>query len=87
MSNKSILSPTLFSIYVDDLIKEIIDSNTGAICGNSNTSILAYADDIALISNTHNSMQILINKCSDFGDKWCIKFNGNKSKAMFFEAK
>ena len=82
-----ILSPTLFSIYMNDLIKEIIKSNTGAICGSANTSILAYADDLALITQSHISMQELLNTCSRFGDHWCIKFNSNKSKVMRFEAR
>ena len=44
------LSPTLFSIYLNDLAKETKDMGPGVSLDDINISILLYADDIVLIS-------------------------------------
>lgn len=41
------LSPTLFSIYVNDLAEDIKRLNAGVDIDDLNISILLYADDIA----------------------------------------
>ncbi|CAC5415021.1 unnamed protein product [Mytilus coruscus] len=43
------LSPTFFSIFINDLVQEVKDLDLGVSIGNSNLSIMLYADDIVLI--------------------------------------
>ena len=43
------LSPTLFSLFINDLAKEIKASGYGITVGNDKVPILLYADDIALL--------------------------------------
>ena len=45
-------SPTLFSIFIDDLVKEINSLGLGINVVDTKVSIFLYADDIALISLT-----------------------------------
>ena len=52
-----ILSPSLFQIFIDDLIHECINENVGAEFKNLNISIIVYADDIILISPTDSYLQ------------------------------
>ena len=40
------LLPTLFSIFIDDLVDEINEHGLGVNIGDSKLSILLYADDI-----------------------------------------
>ena len=71
------ISATLFAIYINDLVKEIRDSNVGI---NLNTdsnlenavfiNILAYADDIVLLTSNETDMQFLL--C--IVEKWCLKW-------------
>ena len=63
------LSPTLFSIFANDLVQEINALDLGIQIGTVNISILMYADDIVLISNTEENLQVLI----DTLHNWCKK--------------
>ena len=79
-----ILSPFLFNIFIDDLIKECTDLQIGALFYDLNVSILVYADDILLISPVDSHLQRLLNICSNYSEKWLIKFNPNKSGIICF---
>ena len=65
------LSPKLFAIYIEDLIKHVEDSNIGIKIAKMKIQTLLYTDDIIVISNTKLSMQKLA--------KHEIKFNPTKS--------
>ena len=77
-----VLSPTLFSIYVNDLATEI-KKNLG--CGvsfdNISISILLYADDIALIFSNEEDLQRML---SEWSNKWRITINEKKTKVIHF---
>jgi len=45
-----ILSPLLFSVYIDDLLNELRVSGYGIHIGSLFTSVIAYADDICILS-------------------------------------
>ena len=45
------LSPTLFSLFVDELAKEIKNMNIGIKIGDRLINILLYADDMVLVAS------------------------------------
>ncbi len=47
-----ILSPTLFSIYINDLAKAIEGLDFGIVMENYKLNVLLFADDIALIADS-----------------------------------
>ena len=51
------MSPSLFSIYVNDLAEDIRALNIGVDIDDLNVSILLYADDIALIAPDERSLK------------------------------
>ena len=51
------LSPTLFQIYINDLIEEVKSLGHGIKCGEKTVSILVFADDIALIARNEQELQ------------------------------
>jgi hypothetical protein len=59
-----ILSPYLFNLFIHDLLTVCLEKNVGTIFKNINVSIIAYADDIILISQSDKHLQILLNICS-----------------------
>ena len=62
------LSPTLFSCYIDGLIQELKNCDEGIMIVNGRSvCVLAYADDIVLISKTPTGLQKLL----DVTDNWC----------------
>ena len=52
------LSPTLFSLFLNDLAKEIKDLDAGIMIAGICLSILLYADDIVLIAPTPEKTSI-----------------------------
>ena len=78
------VSPTLFSIFINDLVKEINDLNCGFKTGERKLSTLLYADDIVLLAKNEEDLQNML----DILHKWCIKWrvliNTNKSKCVHF---
>ena len=52
-----------------------------------NLSILAYCDDIVIISPSVGHMEILLKVCEEFSACWKIEFNANKSVALTVQKK
>lgn len=77
-----ILSPTLFNIYIEDLLSEVLVLNVGYHAYDLNLSIIAYCDDILLMSRTERDLKKLICICEEYSRKWHIKFNANKSNLL-----
>ena len=65
------LAPYLYNIYTEDLFP-----------GNINTSIIAFADDLILVSLNLHQRQSLVNECVEFGKEHCIRFNGPKTQFL-----
>ena len=51
----AVLSPRLYCIYIDDLFAEMRRRKTGCWVGNTFGGILAYADDLLLMTSTLES--------------------------------
>ncbi len=79
-----VLSSFLFNVYIDELVEGIVNLNVGAMIGNINTNLISYCDDINLLFSSPKHGQVMLNKCNEFVEKWRIKFNLNKSKAIVF---
>ena len=61
------MSPTLFSIYVNDLANEINNMHCGVDIDGLNVSIQLHADDIVLLSNSEINLQSMLDKLNH----WC----------------
>ena len=79
-----ILSPYLFSIYLEPLIDELRDSGFGCHVGQRATNVLAYADDLALLAPTITSLKLLIKICEKFSKEFSLNFNESKSVLVGF---
>ena len=79
-----ILSPDLYSIYVDDLVAILKDLGIGCHLRGIFLSILLYADDIALTSPSLRGLQILLNACEEYCKTWDICLNVKKTKNIAF---
>lgn len=56
-----VLSPTFFVRYIRDLVAAIISSRIGCAVGSLCINVLAYADDLVLLTPAWGAMQQLIN--------------------------
>ena len=50
MKQGGVISPVLFCIYIDDLLKRLSASGVGCCLGSNFVGALAYADDIVLVA-------------------------------------
>ena len=72
------LSPTLFDIYIDDLVQDLQKCQHGI----QHTPVLAYADDVLVMADTPEKLQEMIKICHDWTCKWRMKANTIKSQTM-----
>ena len=79
-----VLSPTLFSVYIDGMLDTIREKRLGCHVGNNCVGILGYADDVILLSPTVQSLKCMIKVCEEYAKTHCIKFNGRKSQLIVF---
>jgi Reverse transcriptase (RNA-dependent DNA polymerase) len=80
-----ILSPLLFCVYIDGLLCILQRSDVGCHIGPVFLASLAYADDISLLSPSHNAMRTLLKICEDYACSFSIKFNVTKTKCIVFK--
>ena len=78
-----ILSPKLYSVYVDDLSDYLVKSQIDNVCVNN----VMYADDICLMAPSPAALQKLINICYDFSLQNNLTFNSLKSFCMVFKSR
>ena len=74
MRQGDVLSPILFSIYVDDLIQHLRQSGCGAHVGSLFVGSTMYADEVALFSGSCRGLQKMLDICLDFGREWDTVF-------------
>ena len=78
-----VLSPLLFAIYTDSLLKRLEESGVECHMGGHFTGALAYADDITLLSPSMSWMRTLSKVCVEYTTEFDITFNGKKRSVVF----
>lgn len=80
----SILSPMLFNLYIDELIDKISLSPVGCMMGFGRSNIVAYADDMVLLSPSKDGLQALLNIFLLEINKLKLRVNTDKTVCMVF---
>ena len=80
------LSPILFSIYIDSLLQKLKDSDLGSHVGRSFAGAYSYADDFALVSLSLSGLCQVIQICEQYAMEYSVVFNPVKSKLMCFHS-
>ena len=63
------LSPSLFALYINDLVQELNSIGCGIRIETYVINILLYADDIVLVAENENILQKLLDKLYE----WCSR--------------
>ena len=82
-----ILSPKLFSVYMDDLSKLLINSGIGRFIDNVCFNHVFYADDLCLMAPCAIALQELLNICHSYSISADVNFNSLKSFCIGFTLK
>ena len=75
-----VLSPLLFSIYVDDILKKL--ENFGCYLHGMALSAFMYADDLILLSPSVVKLQRMVDLCGKYFDGLDLQLNSSKSVCM-----
>ena len=79
-----ILSPLLFTVYVDVLLLRLKQAGLGCHFGNTFVGTIAYADDVVILAPTVNALKSMLNICDDFGRDYQVLFNSNKYQLLHY---
>jgi hypothetical protein len=79
-----VLSPRLFAIYIHALIDLISILKLGLVIGKCSIDIIAYADDILIVTNSKRKAQIMLDEISKYCDQFEIKINADKTVLIIF---
>ena len=71
--------PTLFNLFINDLIEEIKQLNLGVKCGEILVALLMSADDIAIMAETEEDLQCMLNTLHTLCESWQLHINPNKT--------
>ena len=77
-----ILSPTLFSLYTEELAARMRRMNAGVRVGDGKVCVLFYADDVVVMSESADELQRLLDVVDGYGRDFGVRFSSEKSKVM-----
>ncbi len=83
----SVLSPILFSVYIDELLLRLKDCGVGCYNGTIFFGAVAHADDIALLCPNLSGMSkmfMMLKVAKDYSDEFNIVFNAGKNLIIPF---
>ena len=85
----SVLSPALFSVYMDDLIVKLRKAGVGCHIGGIYCGVVGYADDLLLMAPSRSAMETMLKICEDYAGNNNLEFSTDpnpvksKSKCIF----
>ena len=79
-----VLSPLLFSIFINKLAKEINESGIGININMKKVAVLMYADAIVIITDNPQDLKKGLQIATEFGKKWRCKYNVKKTQVVLF---
>ena len=80
-----VLSPLLFSVYMDELLERLSRSGVGCRINGAFIGGISYADDLTLLAPTVSASSILLRICESFASEYDVMFNPSKSQALVFQ--
>jgi hypothetical protein len=82
-----VLSPSLFTLYIDPLLQRLSKEGIGCHVGNVFSASLGYADDVILMAPSRFALRRQLQVCSAYAEEYNIAFNPAKSKVILVPRK
>ena len=70
----SVLSPALFSVYMDDLIVRLRRAGVGCHMGGVFCGVVGYADDLLLMAPSRSGMDTMLRICEQYAAENNLEF-------------
>jgi len=77
-----VLSPVLFAVFIDDVLRKLEDLNCGCFVNNLCLNSFMYADDLILLSISVCDMLRMLNVCREELMWLDMRLNISKSSAI-----
>ncbi len=77
-----VLSPLLFNLYAEMVIRESAIQQLGIKIGGRNICNVRYADDTVLIAGSREDLQEMLNRINKTSEEYGLRLNLRKTKAM-----
>ena len=71
----SVLSPALFSVYMDDLIMKLRKAGVGCHLGGVFCGVVGYADDLLLLAPSRSAMATMLRICEQYATEHNLEFS------------
>ena len=78
----SVISPVLFTVYMDELLQQLERSGVGSCIGAHYYGAAGSADDLTLTCPTLYGLQKMMDICESFGKTYGMKYNPTKMVVM-----
>lgn len=72
------LSPYLFNLFIEDAIEEMKQQTKGVIINGQKVHSIRFAVDIALVAESPEEMNEMLNTLSNILDEYHLKINAKK---------
>lgn len=77
------ISPILFNLILEKVVREMnIQPQEGFKLQESDIALLAYADDVVLMSNSHDGLKSLFTRLEEMVKKVGLQVNEDKTEYM-----
>jgi len=83
-SSRGVLSPVLFSIYIDSIIQRLRMFGYGCVIGGEFSGYIMYADDLVLVSRSACVLQKMFDICVVELNFIGLSFNFKNSCLLLF---
>ena len=83
----SVLSPVLFSVYLDGFLEELGNSGVGCQWGCLFVGAICYADDIVLLAPCPSALRIMLKICDKYAHDHGLSFNDDKTQLICFRSR
>jgi len=82
-----VLSPIMFTVYLDDLLADLENSGVGCFWNQHFVGAVCYADDVALLAPSPSALRHLLHICTEFAKSHSLVFNAAKTQLICFSQK
>lgn len=76
------LSPILFTLYIDDLLGDLQDQGVGCFWDSFFAGAMGYAEDIVLLAPSPSALRIMLRCCEDFAFRRGLRLNPSKTQLI-----
>ena len=84
VKQRGCLSPSLFSVYLNNLIVKLRNSNIGCRYRSEYIGVFGYAEDLSLLCPSFSGMKEMLSICEQYAHDNNIMFNASKSQLIYF---